>query len=63
MKIRRLFHQARHRVFKSLVARNVGVDAADLDRRFDVEGDFVVVVRNPDREDRAVGERVAFGRP
>lgn len=56
-----LFYQARHGVFEPLVARNVGVDAADLDRRFDVEGYLVFVVRDPEREDRAVGERVALG--
>ena len=56
-----LFYEARHRVFKPLVARNIGIDAAYADGRLDVKRDFVPVVGDPDREDRAVGERISLG--
>ena len=42
-----LFYEARHRVFKPLVARNIGIDAAYADGRLDVKRDFVLVVRDP----------------
>ncbi len=45
------------RIFQSFVARNVGLDAAYAHGRFDVERNFVLVVRNPDGENRPVRKR------
>ena len=44
-----------------MISRNIGLNAADADRRFDVERNEVFVVRNPDRELRSVRKRVPFG--
>ena len=49
------------RIFQILVTGDVGVDRADAHGRLDVERYFVVIVGNPDGEDRAVGERIPLG--
>ena len=56
-----LFDFTAQRIFQSVISRNIGLNAADADRRFDVERNEVFVVRNPDRELRSVRKRVPFG--